>query len=141
MLYSNCFSITVGQTIIEEGYVNDGAINLNMSAIYTKLIQEAGQFCDRFASDLLYDIKMIQSMIDSKTTGDCLLGFRENGVDHTTWVLSKEPDTLHDYRVIYKFSVAFADDDYYDAKITAKLQRVEYSTCDHNFEKAKQGDK
>jgi hypothetical protein len=67
--------------------------NLNLSAILTKLIQEAGRWCESFASDLFVDWGAILHHLDQlgpdSENRSFLFGFRKDGVDHTEWVLSR----------------------------------------------------
>lgn len=67
------------------GYVNcDGVVSMNLSEIETILIQNAGQLCKRYASDVIYNIKALEECVkNSKDVDDSLFVFaiRENGVD------------------------------------------------------------
>lgn len=80
------------RVISVDGYVNGNPLklNINTSSIWTKLIHEAGRLCDRFASDLLIDYGCVQTwMHTSPTEGKVFLfGFREDGVDNKTFVIS-----------------------------------------------------
>lgn len=91
--------------------------NLNLSAILTKLIQEAGRWCERFASDLFVDWGAILHHLDQldpdSENRSFLFGFRKDGVDHTEWVLSRfndcGPAAMHIYRKIYRLDVWVRD--------------------------------
>lgn len=52
----------------------------NHSSIVTKMIQLAGRFCERFASDIVYDANAFIEAIDNKQNFDRYLFFRECGV-------------------------------------------------------------
>lgn len=78
------------------------AKNLNMSDIYSRLIQEAGRWTLNYASDILYDIKEISDYIkDPKAeTAYFPIGVRRNGVDGYNFIISRLLDTrsgLHPY--------------------------------------------
>lgn len=62
---------------------------INTSSILTRLIQEAGRHCRRFASDLFILWNALERKIEQKTleSGRLLFGFREDGVDCTGHVL------------------------------------------------------
>lgn len=62
---------------------------INYSSILTRLIQEAGRHCRRFASDLFILWSAIERKMEQKTleSGRYLFGFREDGVDCTGHVL------------------------------------------------------
>lgn len=74
--------------------------NVNMSDVYTRLIQDAGRFAESYASDLLYDIDAIRDLLsalpeDADFGGRDRLdyyiavGIRENGVDGNQFVMSR----------------------------------------------------
>lgn len=71
--------------IIEEGRWNtlEGKWEINYSSILTRLIQEAGRWCNNYASDLFIHWESIKEKIDNGTMSSCsyVFGFRESGVD------------------------------------------------------------
>lgn len=72
------------------GYSN--RYEINCSGILTRLIQEAGRFCERYASDLFIDWQTVDTFlreIGDGESGYFLFGFRQNGVDHTDFVISR----------------------------------------------------
>ena len=68
---------------------NEPKWDINDSSILTKLIQEAGRWCENYASDLFIDWQTIdQKLKDPEYTGGkYLFGFREMGVDHAPYIL------------------------------------------------------
>ena len=71
---------------------------INMSEIYTKLIQETGRFVEYYSSDLLYDIKDIEKELDKAFDNEgfdtiILVGLRESGVDAKRAVMHKLLET------------------------------------------------
>lgn len=66
---------------------------LNWSTIISILIGEAGRWCRRFSSDLFVYLHSIQNKLDNgefeEGTYTYLFGFREDGVDGNSFVLSK----------------------------------------------------
>lgn len=141
MLYKECF-YELGMTPIKaEGYVFNGKTEINMSSIYTKLIQEAGRFCDAYASDLLYDIDAIEKLLDEGESETVWIAFRDMGVDSWSYIECRTPHEAMEYRAIYKVDIEFTEDDYYDAKVTATLYKVAYSKSDHEYKLLMKGGK
>lgn len=52
----------------------------NWSKVVSKMVELAGKFCERFASDIYYDIDAFVRHIDDKINYNRYLFFRENGV-------------------------------------------------------------
>lgn len=80
--------------IKEDGYISysEGGYSINHSGILTRLIQEAGRFCERFASDLFLDWKSVEKWIENAERGDStvyLFGFRRDGVDGNSFIMSR----------------------------------------------------
>lgn len=116
------------ETITETGYLkDDGHVEIGTSAIFTRLIQEAGRWCESYASDLLVDIESIKSVLghpptewktirpnatesdDGTIAVEFRLGFRQNGVDHAEWIdtnLKDDCRKYHYYRSIWKIEIA-----------------------------------
>lgn len=78
--------------------------------IYDKLIKLAGRHCKNFSSDIIYDIEKIdKELFRGKDFGSVkvyLFGFRENGVDSTSYVLDRFRNGSYGlYKSIYKLTV------------------------------------
>ena len=127
-------------TITETGYIDsDGKIEVNLSSIFSRLIQEAGRWCESFASDVLVDIDSIKDCLKLKTEewkddrhyekdadGNDMLhfafGFRQSGVDHKEWIEETQKDEhrkYHYYRAIWDLEIRH---DWKNA-VTFKLNR------------------
>lgn len=52
----------------------------NWSRVVSKMVQLAGRYCERFASDICYDIDAFTGHIRDKVNYDRYLFFRESGV-------------------------------------------------------------
>lgn len=77
-------------------------IEINWSSIFTKLIQVAGRFCERYASDLYFYLKELDlNFHDYKEDNFLILGFRESGVDSNENVIRNYNDNCYYYRAIY----------------------------------------
>lgn len=134
MIYFECFKNTAQPEITATGYVYENKTEINMSSIYSKLIQEAGRYCDRFASDLLYDIQSIEHHLEAQKSETLYIGFRRYGVDNNAYIATKIPQELDStYRVIYSVKIDFEPDEYYLAKVQVTLNEVYYSTSDHEW--------
>lgn len=72
--------------------------NINMSSIYSKCINAAGRWCERFSSDLLIDVRTIDEYIKTPSDGPEMrifgLGFRESGVDHNSFLMARIRETM-----------------------------------------------
>ena len=110
---------------IEESSQNGST--LNYSSILTRLIQEAGRWCKRYASDLFIDWYYLINDIKNNAVEDrtLLFGFREDGVDGNRFVCSRytQDRTLarYEYRALWRLDIT-VDDDLY---IHMKLQEVQ----------------
>jgi len=122
-----------GKAIIEDGRRGyySGRYEINYSSILTQLIQEAGRYCERFASDLFIDWSSVVDWIDSAENGmeeTFLFGFRQNGVDHKEYVLSRyenEKDRArYNYRSLWRLDVETSRNEYGTDEIKMVLGRV-----------------
>ena len=99
---------------------------INTSSILTKLIQTAGRFCENYASDLFIDWKYIEESLENPDYegGRYLFGFRQNGVDGNTFILSRYNNdgkyAKYEYRAMYALDVTITP----DGDITMDLGRV-----------------
>jgi len=87
------------------------AIDINYSNILTRLIQEAGRYCEHYASDLFIDWSSIDRTLrdGSIESYSHLFGFREMGVDHNSFVFSRA-DNNHrnfdsEYRSLWRLDI------------------------------------
>lgn len=73
--------------------------DINLSSELTELIQSAGRFCERYASDLFItwgtvEACLLNGDIESETF---IFGIRENGVDHADWVIHQRNKNDYGY--------------------------------------------
>jgi len=84
--------------------LTNGVWDVNMSDIITRLIQLAGRYCERYASDLFIDWKFSSANPDEKDFryggGKTIFGFRENGVDTDEAVVKNYNNNRYYYRKI-----------------------------------------
>lgn len=77
--------------------------NVNMSDIFTRIIQDVGRFAERYASDALYTIRTIDGLCRSAWTSRepvdeiFVFGIRASGVDGNAYFMSKLFDTRSDF--------------------------------------------
>lgn len=101
--------------ITASGYVSSysGKYEINTSSILTRLIQEAGRFCENFASDLFIDWARIEKELDGSDAilGETFLfGFRKDGVDHNSFILSRYNNGMYacpeaEYRSMWRLDI------------------------------------
>ena len=100
--------------------------DINFSSILSKLIQECGRLCERYASDLFVTWNSINKLLEDKNmeTSTYLFGIREDGVDHNDFVLGRYNANgnvaMYEYRKIYRLDVIVEDD-----LITMKLYEID----------------
>lgn len=100
---------------IEQGYYEESGssrkLQINLTTPLTKCIQQAGRFCEYYASDLFISWNEIIEYTDSNlAAGDSklfLLGFRKSGVDHEEFIVNGSSR----YRCIYGIEVACLNKD------------------------------
>lgn len=92
----------------------EARFEINDSSILTRLIQEAGRYCERFASDLFIDWTAVQETIEAMTDDGheiFLFGFRRDGVDHNAFILSRAENQgyygslEHNYRSLWRLDI------------------------------------
>ena len=114
--------------IIETGYISTytGKWDINYSSILTELIQSAGRFCERYASDLFIDWMTIENQLtgdeifSAEGTDVFYFGMRESGVDHKEWIRSRIAENQDIYRALYRLEVVRDR-----GKMTMTLKRVD----------------
>jgi hypothetical protein len=99
-------------TIVAEGEETpyDGRIQIRTCDILSRLIVEAGRFCDSYASDLFIDWQSLEEELEAGTikTGIWLFGFKEHGVDHDNFIFShliNNPYGQDYYRSVWRLDV------------------------------------
>lgn len=112
----------VNGTIRESGVysVSEHKFNINTSSILTRLIQEAGRWCNSYASDLFilwnYGVDKLLENGTMEST-NLVFAFREHGVDSEVGY-NHNKETYHYYRAVW-----FLDIDVADGKINMVLHK------------------
>ncbi len=112
--------LPIGKSIKETAQIG----NLNISGIFSELIQAAGMGCECYASDLFYDLTSINNAIKSAEEKVFYIGIRTNGVDGESFVRSRlnrdscsyEPNC---YLKLYRLSVSVENEE-----MTVLLERI-----------------
>lgn len=97
-----------------QGHFTDYRISINLSDLETFLIQKTGQFCERYASDLMITLNTIKRNINNPNPHQPVyyqfIGIRQSGVDGIGYVLSRmtqdQPEYLAQYyRKLYAIRI------------------------------------
>lgn len=120
--------------IVNSGYIDSytGKYSVNYSSILSRLIQEAGRYCEEYASDLFIDWESVLLYIDgasceSESEKMFLFGFRKYGVDHDNFVFSRVENCEYleyEYRSLWRLDVKTGRNEYGTQEITLTLGRV-----------------
>ena len=99
----------ISGTITETGSYNplEGKWEINYSSILTRLIQEAGRWCESYASDLFVQWKyVIDQKLDNGTlyTDTFVFAFRDSGVDFKEWYENHKNEHNY-YRAVWYLDV------------------------------------
>ena len=85
----------------EEAWVSrsTGEMDMSLSHIQSELIHLAGRYCERFASDLIVTLAMLQAFIPLQYSPTpmrktIVVGIREDGVDNEPFVVSRLKETI-----------------------------------------------
>lgn len=110
------------KTITADGYISSysGKFEVNHSSILTRLIQEAGRYCERFASDLFIDWQSVLRYIDEAEESPAeektfLFGFRQDGVDGNSFIESRFTSGAYaypekEYRSLWRLDIQIIAD-------------------------------
>lgn len=113
--------LSIGNSIKETNTIG----NLNISSIFSELIQAAGMGCENYASDLFYDLTAIDSDIKNGVENVRYIGIRSYGVDGNTFMRSRLDNksccySPNCYVKIYRISIS-VDGEY----MTVLLERID----------------
>ena len=109
-------------TITETGSYNplEGKWEINYSSILTRLIQEAGRWCEHYASDLFILWKYnVEQKLDNGTleTGTLMFAMYNSGVHHKAWYENHKNEYNY-YRAVWFLDVVTDE-----GKITMTLHK------------------
>lgn len=73
--------------------------NINTCSVLTRIIQETGRFCERFASDMFITWQSVEKLYNGRMDIDCpetyyeTFAIRRNGVDGNTFLMCRLKDS------------------------------------------------
>jgi hypothetical protein len=99
--------------ITAHGELVKGKWDINYSGILTQLIQEAGRWCVRYASDLFIEWETLKKKLDNGDLfgkeNEFVFAFRENGVDDDSYYERHKTDEDY-YRSVWFLDITVAED-------------------------------
>ena len=115
---------------------NNGAFvseiqNCNFSSEWSRLINEAGRWCESYASDILIDFESIKAYLERLKNGEesegreFWFGFRQMGVDGLSFIQSRTEREYasHVYRAVWRWSFTVEEREY-GPYIVSKLEKL-----------------
>ena len=120
---------------IRESFSNGAFVseiqNCNFSSEWSRLINEAGRWCESYASDILIDFESIREYLNSLANGETMesrefwFGFRQMGVDHLAFIQSRTEREYagHVYRAVWRWSFTVEEREY-GPYIVSKLEKL-----------------
>lgn len=102
-----------GRKLEQPYFYSKSQWSVNTSSILTKLIQEAGRYCEAYASDLFIDWQTVEEMLSGEREFNTMFfGFRENGVDGESFINSRMQNDpwCKEYRSIWRLDIEIAED-------------------------------
>ena len=89
----------------------------NFSTEWSRLINEAGRWCESYASDILIDFESIREYLNSLANGETMenrefwFGFRQMGIDHLAFIQSRteRESAGYVYRAVWKWSFSIEE--------------------------------
>lgn len=116
--------------------INNGAWlssikDCNFSGEWSRLITEAGRWCESYASDILIDFESIRDYLNSLANGETMenrefwFGFRQSGVDGLSFIKSRTEREYasHVYRAVWRWSFTVEEREY-GPYIVSKLEKL-----------------
>ena len=120
---------------IRESFSNGAFVseiqNCNFSSEWSRLINEAGRWCESYASDILIDFESIKAYLDSLANGETMenrefwFGFRQMGVDGLSFIQSRTEREYasHVYRAVWRWRF-IVEERKYGPYIVSKLEKL-----------------
>lgn len=109
---ANYHSEASAQCVEKRPYAMEFKMDSNLSSEFSELIRQAAR-CNRYGSDLIYDINNVNDAMETWTGEKKLFvfGFRRDGVDGNSFVLSRvnnECENIHNIHKLY-FAIYFME--------------------------------
>lgn len=139
-LFLSLFEKAETMNLASQGCVshsNDCISSINTSDITTKCIQEAGRWCERYASDIIISWDEVREHIEEHIksskmfeTNIIVLGFRKSGVDGNNGVYNQMHSHLNGsisdyYSKIYAIKIEDEIDTYGYKNVSVEMRNIE----------------
>ena len=120
---------------IRESIENEACLtsikDCNFSTEWSRLINEAGRWCESYASDILIDFETIKAYLERLASGEeaegreFWFGFRQMGVDGLSFIQSRTEREYasHVYRAVWRWSFTVEEREY-GPYIVSKLEKL-----------------
>ena len=109
----------------------DGLRDCNFSREWSRLINEAGRWCESYASDILIDFEAIKAYLERLASGEesegreFWFGFRQMGVDHLAFIQSRTEREYasHVYRAVWRWRF-IVEERRYGLYVVSELEKL-----------------
>ena len=120
---------------IRESFSNGAFIseiqNCNFSSEWSRLINEAGRWCESYASDILIDFESIKAYLERLKNGEesegreFWFGFRQMGVDGFSFIQSRTEREYasHVYRAVWRWRF-IVEERRYGLYVVSELEKL-----------------
>ena len=120
---------------IRESFSNGAFVseiqNCNFSSEWSRLINEAGRWCESYASDILIDFELIKAYLERLKNGEesegreFWFGFRQMGVDGLSFIQSRTEREYasHVYRAVWRWSF-IVEERRYGLYVVSELEKL-----------------
>ena len=105
--------------------------NCNFSSEWSRLINEAGRWCESYASDILIDFESIKAYLERLKNGEesegreFWFGFRQMGVDGLSFIQSRTEREYasHVYRAVWRWRF-IVEERKYGLYVVSELEKL-----------------
>lgn len=120
---------------IRESFSNGAFVseiqNCNFSSEWSRLINEAGRWCESYASDILIDFEAIKAYLERLKNGEesegreFWFGFRQMGVDGLSFIQSRTEREYasHAYRAVWRWRF-IVEERRYGLYVVSELEKL-----------------
>ena len=120
---------------IRESFSNGAFVseiqNCNFSSEWSRLINEAGRWCESYASDILIDFESVKAYLERLKNGEesegreFWFGFRQMGVDGLSFIQSRTEREYasHVYRAVWRWRF-IVEERRYGLYVVSELEKL-----------------
>ena len=103
----------------------------NFSSEWSRLINEAGRWCESYASDILIDFESVKAYLERLASGEesegreFWFGFRQMGIDHLDFIQSRTEREYasHVYRAVWRWRF-IVEERKYGLYVVSELEKL-----------------